>query len=148
MPNEARVVADEIEGLTLEIIAEASRHLNVKENRSAHWLEQVRDILYDRFAENLSLEAIAQLIGVHPVHLASSFRRRYGCTIGDYRRRLRVEFACREFSKPNSSLAEVALAAGFSNQPHFSRIFKRFRGVTHRSIEPVSKDTNLKQITF
>ena len=42
-----------IEGLTLEIIAEASRQLYAKENRGAHWLEQVRDILHDRFAENL-----------------------------------------------------------------------------------------------
>lgn len=119
-----------IEGLTLEIIAEASRRLDAGQNCGAPWLEQVRDILHDRFAENLGLESIAQLIGVHPVHLASSFRRHYGCTVGDYRRRLRVEFACRELSKPNSSLAEIAMAAGFSNQPHFSRIFKRHRGVT------------------
>lgn len=119
-----------IEGLTLEIIAEASRKLTAPESRGAHWLEEARDILHDRFAENMSLEAIAQLVDVHPVHLASSFRGRYYCTIGDYRRRLRVEFACRELSRSSLPLAEIALAAGFSNQSHFSRIFKRLMGVT------------------
>jgi AraC family transcriptional regulator len=119
-----------IEGLTLEIIAEASRKFAASPSRPLRWLEQVRDILHDRLAENLSLSGIAKLVGVHPVHLASAFRKQYHCTIGDYRRRLRVEFACREICKPDASLAHVALAAGFSNQAHFCRVFKRLTGMT------------------
>jgi AraC family transcriptional regulator len=119
-----------IEGLTLEIIAEASRKFTASRNRSTRWLERARDILHEQFADNLTLAGIAKLVDVHPVHLASSFRKTYQCTIGEYRRRLRIEFACRELAKPHSSLAEIALAAGFANQAHFSATFKRHTGTT------------------
>jgi AraC family transcriptional regulator len=119
-----------IEGLTLEIIGEAARNLRTKSSHSSRWLEQARDILHEQFADNLTIAGIAKLVGVHPVYLASSFRKAYQCTIGDYRRRLRIEFTCRELAKSNSSLAEIALAGGFANQAHFSRSFKRLTGTT------------------
>ena len=118
-----------IEGLTLEIIAEASRKSSASRNRTSRWLELARDILHEKFADNTTLECIAKTVGVHPVYLASSFRKEYHCTIGDYRRRLRIEFACREILKSDSSLVEIALAAGFANQAHFSRTFKRLTGM-------------------
>ena len=119
-----------IEGLTLEIIAEASRQFAAPGNRTARWLEQAKDILHGHFAETMTLACIAKKVGVHPVYLASSFRKKYHCTIGDYRQRLRIEFACSELYKSHSSLAQIALAAGFANQAHFSKTFKRFTGTT------------------
>ena len=80
-----------IEGLTLEIIAEAARDISIAGNRSTPWLEQARDILHERFADSMTLQRIAKLVGVHPVYLASSFRKKYHSTIGDYRQRLRIE---------------------------------------------------------
>jgi AraC family transcriptional regulator len=119
-----------IEGLTLEIIAEASRRSAAQGNHSSRWLDQARDILHDQFAANLTLAGIAKLVGVHPVYLATSFRKKYHCTMGEYRQRLRIEFACRELAKPQYSLAQIALAAGFANQAHFSKTFKRLTGMT------------------
>jgi AraC family transcriptional regulator len=86
--------------------------------------------LHEQFAENVTLAELAKMVGVHPVYLASSFRKQYGCTVGEYRQRLRIEFACRELAKDHSSLAQIALAAGFANQAHFSRTFKRVTGTT------------------
>lgn len=119
-----------IEGLTLEIIAAASRQFATPDNLTARWLEQARDILHAQFADRLTLACIAKTVGVHPVYLASAFRKKYHCTVGDYRERLRIEFACSELSSSHSSLAEIALAAGFANQAHFSRTFKRHTGTT------------------
>lgn len=119
-----------IEGLTLEIVAEASRQFSCAQNLTCRWLERARDILHEQFADNITLARLADLVGVHPVYLASSFRKQYQCTVGEYRQRLRVEFACRELSRAHSSLAEIALAAGFANQAHFSRTFKRLTGTT------------------
>lgn len=119
-----------IEGLTLEIIAEASRQITKPEQAASRWLERVREILHDQFADNLTLASIAKTVGVHPVYLASSFRKKYQCTVGDYRQQLRVEFACRELTESHSSLAQIALASGFANQAHFSRTFKRLTGTT------------------
>jgi AraC family transcriptional regulator len=120
-----------IEGLILEIIAETDRHLmRLSENRKPKWLGEVNDLLHSDFLEDLSLSVIAQTINIHPVHLARTFRKHYRSTIGEYLRNLRLEYACREISRSEDSLGDIALRAGFTDQSHFSRIFKRRMGVT------------------
>lgn len=120
-----------IEGLMLEFIAEASRRSSKGTGPAApRWLEEARELIRERFSENLSVARIADSVGVHPVYLASVFRKHHDCTIGDYTRRLRVEFACREMSRSETPLVEIALAAGFAHQSHFSRIFKSLTGMT------------------
>jgi AraC family transcriptional regulator len=66
---------------------------------------------------------------VHAAHLARVFRKFKGCTIGDYVRGLRVQHACRRISGSDDSLADIALAAGFSDQSHLSRTFKQHTGM-------------------
>jgi AraC family transcriptional regulator len=62
--------------------------------------------------------------------LSREFRRYYSCTVGEYVRHLRIEYACRLLSASNASLAEIALAAGFFDQSHFARNFKWQTGMT------------------
>ncbi len=119
-----------IEGVLLEMIAEASRRQAGCERKSPLWLEQTREILHSRFSESLTIAALASTVGVHPVYLASVFRLNYRCTIGEYLRRLRVEYACREIAASARPLVEIALAAGFSHQSHFTRTFKQQTGLT------------------
>ena len=120
-----------MEGLALELMAEASREANgAPETTAPRWLLQVREQLHAQFAESLSLEEIARPAGVHPMHLIRTFRRHYGCTIGEYLRQLRVDFAARRLTASETPLAEIALEAGFSDQSQFTRTFKQITGLT------------------
>ncbi|HKC63075.1 MAG TPA: AraC family transcriptional regulator [Pyrinomonadaceae bacterium] len=120
-----------IEGLVLEILAEASRNLeSASERKSPRWIERAREFLHDNFSEPLVLEDIAKSAGVHTVHLARVFRREFGCTIGEYVRRLRVEYACQKISSTELSLSEIALMAGFADQSHLTKTFRNFFGLT------------------
>jgi AraC family transcriptional regulator len=120
-----------IEGLTLEILAEGwRRSIPVSGQSPPLWLARVREILDDGFAEPLTLGKLATQAGVHPVHMAAAFRRHYGCTMGQYLRRRRIEFACRQLTTSTTTLDEIALTAGFADQSHFSRTFKRLTGLT------------------
>ena len=120
-----------IEGLGLELLAEASRHPNSKLDHSAPvWLNQAREMLHAHFSESLTHTQIANSVGVHPVHLAREFRRHFRCTIGGYVRRLKVEHACLQLSASTASLHQIALEAGFFDQSHFARTFKQIMGVT------------------
>ncbi len=98
--------------------------------RFPQWLERVRNILEQRFAEPYKLSEIAAEAGVHPVHLAREFRKHYGTSVGEYLRRVRIEYACRELMDSNVAVTNIALAAGFADQSHFSRTFKRLCGTT------------------
>ena len=129
-----------IEGLIFETLAEAVRSkVSTAEKKSPRWLGQVRDFLHANFSESIVLEDVARIADVHPVHLARVFRRQSGGTIGEYVRRLRVEFACRRISASTDSLTEIALAAGFTDQSHFARTFKNHFGVTPGEYRKISR---------
>jgi len=119
-----------IEGLLFEVVAETSR-LEAKRKPDQHpqWLARARELIHAHFADSLTITAIAQTVGIHPVHLARVFRIHHHCTIGDYIRRLRIDFVCRELTT-SASLAEIANKAGFYDQGHLSRVFKRRTGMT------------------
>ncbi len=118
-----------IEGLVLEMLAAVSRTQSAaSESAPPRWLHQAKEMLHEHFLDNLSLSDISQTVGVHPVHLSREFRRYYRSTVGEYIRQLRIEYACREMLNPDASLAEIASAAGFADQSHFARTFKRLLG--------------------
>lgn len=117
------------EGLTLEMLGHAVRSGHVPEKRPPRWLSAIVDRLNDEFLENISTCELAGEAGVHPVHLASVFRRFYGQTIGEYVRQLRVAHAS-QLLVAQRPLAEIAYECGFADQSHFNRLFKRHTGMT------------------
>ena len=131
-----------IEGLALEIMAAVSRQPVKGSGRAApRWLLQTRELLHARFSENLTLNDLAQPVGVHPVHLATVFRHHYRRTVGEYVRHLRIEFACQRIIKTDVTLVEVALAAGFADQSHFSKTFKQVTGMSPASFRARFRQT-------
>ncbi len=119
-----------IEGLLLELLAGVTRQTFHSENGNAKWLSRARDFVHDRFQESISLAEVAEFAGVHPVSLARAFRRMHHCTVGEYVRKLRIEFACQKLTASDESLVEIAFSAGFSEQSHLCRTFKRLTGLT------------------
>ena len=108
------------ERLVYEIMAEVSRNkVAASQGRSPRWLDKATDFLNDNFFEPFTIDYIAGIAGVHPV----MFRRYHHCTIGEYVRKLRIEFACREISTTDCQLALIASLTGFYDQSHFSRTF-------------------------
>jgi AraC family transcriptional regulator len=130
-----------IEGLLLELVASASRiqEQNGTSGR-ARWLEDTRDRIHVELAARPTLTGLAESAGVHPVTLARAFRRAFGCTVGEYVRRLRIERAARRLADTDLSLAEIALTEGFSDQSHFSNLFRRHTGLSplqfRRAVRP------------
>ena len=84
----------------------------------------------------LPLADVARRVGVHPVHLARTFRRVHQITFAGYVRHVRIEFARRELAASDAPLGDIAVAAGFCDQSHFSRLFKRYTGLTPGRIPP------------
>ena len=141
----ARRVADEVrepddvtpfavEGLILELLALMARLRNAPEARAGRqpprWLAEARDLLHDRYAERLLVTDVADAVGVHPVHLARVFRLHYGTPVGAYLRGLRLTWAAGMLTDSSDGIAQIALQAGFFDQSHFTRVFKRQFGLT------------------
>ena len=124
-----------LEGLALELVAHALRLAPVERaaGGAPPWLARVRDRLMDhRLDVPPPLAAIATEAGRHPVYLARAFRRHYGCSVGAYVRRARLDWAAERLAGTAEALSEIALRAGFSDQSHFSRLFRAHTGHTPR----------------
>src|SRR4051812_15606562 len=120
-----------IEGLAMELLGELLRRQNDGlVVPMSDWLEVVRDIIHERYREPLSLRELGQAAGVHPVHLARAFRKRYGCCIGDYLRQMRVAGACRDLANSDIEMAEIAGRNGFADQSHLCRVVKQYTGAS------------------
>lgn len=120
-----------LEGLALELLAEVSRPAGASTSeQSPCCLRQARAFLDAHFADQVSLAEAAAAAGVHPSHLARVFRRQMGCSVGEYIRVLRVDFACRELVRGRLPLSQIAMAAGFTDQSHLTRCVRQRTGMT------------------
>jgi AraC family transcriptional regulator len=120
-----------IEGLTLELFGLSVRAAEGAPAGSAPpWLERVRELLNQSGRAPPGLARLAAEAGVHPGYLTAAFRRHFGCSVGDYTRRRRVLLACRQLTETARPLAVIACEAGFADQSHFTRTFRRIVGVT------------------
>lgn len=119
-----------IESLLMELLALAVRNFSGGQNAASPGLRDARDFIHSQFTCNISLSEIASAARMHPSHLAKMFRRYYHSTVGEYVRRLRLDYASEELSRSNKALSEIALAAGFYDQSHFTHAFKLHFGLT------------------
>lgn len=121
-----------MEGLLLELLATLARRQGPVERRKPLWLRRVETRLRDEFTGKVAMSDLAAEAGVHPVHLATIFRRFHQTTVNEFVQKLRVEAACERLLQPAASLSEIALELGFADQSHFSRIFRRQIGMSPR----------------
>jgi AraC family transcriptional regulator len=117
-----------IEGLLLQVLVTASRA--TLESGRPLWLHRVTDFLHARFRDRITLAEIAAEVGVPAPRLSAVFRAVHRRSLAEEQRRLRIEFACDRLAHADVSLADVALEAGFADQPHFTRTFKTVVGMT------------------
>jgi AraC family transcriptional regulator len=116
-----------IEGLLLEMFGAIARS-SAEEHAAPAWLAEAEAIVRQRFTEKIGLSDVAAAVGVHPVHLARSYRRRFGTSVGERVRALRLELA-REQLVSGAAVAVAAEGAGFADQSHFTKAFRRAHGV-------------------
>ncbi len=119
-----------IESLLYELCGWAAEEGVRADVAAPAWLTTVEAAVENAPAERFDLRALAAAAGVHPTHLARTFRRLHGRSLGDYVTGLRVQRACRALSTGDDALAAIATDTGFADQSHFTRIFRDAVGTT------------------
>jgi AraC family transcriptional regulator, melibiose operon regulatory protein len=95
-------------------------------------VEQMIAIINARFAEDLSITAIARELGVHQTTATAAFRRVLGISMNEYIVRFRLSQALRLLADTDRSILDVAYDCGFGSASRFYDIFKQRTGVTPR----------------
>lgn len=93
------------------------------------WVSKVKEILYDRSAEKISLKCLADELKIHSVHLSRDFSKHFRCTIGQYMRKIKIEKSLSLLQNKKHSLTDISTMCGFADQSHYLRCFKEFNGL-------------------
>ncbi|HZV79612.1 MAG TPA: helix-turn-helix transcriptional regulator [Candidatus Binatus sp.] len=119
-----------IAGILVQMLSELARTADGARERRPRWLEGLRMHLEQDFRSPVRLQELARGANVHPAHLSKAFLRAFGCTVGEFIREQRVEYARRQLETTALTLSEIAVAAGFADQSHFAKTFKRLIGLS------------------
>jgi two-component system response regulator YesN len=89
-------------------------------------------VTYIRFNidQPLSLNCIADTLGVHPSHLSRTFKKELGVTLTEYINKLRIEEAKYLLDHGDTSVLETALNVGYSDPNYFTKVFHKLEHVT------------------
>lgn len=93
-------------------------------------LRRIRDFVEANLAEDIKLQALADLCGIGTAHFTRLFKASVGVSPHQYVLGLRIGRAKALLCDADCSLSEVAQACGFAHQQHFTRTFRRMTGVT------------------
>lgn len=92
------------------------------------------DYIRHHFTEKLSLDDIADYVGVSKCHFAREFKKLMGITPIGYINMLRCETAAKMLSGGKYTVGEIQLSCGFENASYFTKVFKEYMGETPVSV--------------
>lgn len=93
-------------------------------------VDKVHKFIKENMNSNLSLQAIAADIGLHPAYLSRVYRAETGNNLSDYILRYRMELASYLLRSSNKKIYEIAEMIGYQAVPHFIKLFKSFTNMT------------------
>jgi transcriptional regulator GlxA family with amidase domain len=93
-------------------------------------LRLVMEAIHKNIGEPISVSMLCSAAGLSRSHFSRAFRTSVGQSPHAYIVRLRLERAMSLMRDTETPLSEIALVAGFSDQPHFSNAFRRAVGTT------------------
>jgi AraC-like DNA-binding protein len=112
------------------------------------WAKELKEIIQDQIDTNLSLSLkdVSKDLDINPSYLSREFSKYFdNLSYGEYIRKTRIEKAIELLASSTYSLTEIAYLTGFSDQSHFTRIFKQQTGQTpsdyKKNLQKGKKDT-------
>lgn len=97
--------------------------------RESRKMAQVRDYVAANFERDISIDQLAELVGLSRYHLIRAFCKAFGLPPHAYATQMRL-LAARRMLAAGHNAATAAAAVGFYDQSHLNRLFKRAYGVT------------------
>jgi two-component system, response regulator YesN len=110
-------------------LLESSAEQATRSDRSAA-VSRMKRFIRDHLSQDISLQAIADHMYMHPVHVSRLFKMETGSNVSDYVLRLKMEQAAELLADHSLKNFEVALKLGYHNPNYFIRVFKKYYSVT------------------
>lgn len=100
------------------------------QNKQVSLLKEARGFISDNYDKNITVEDVADSVCLSSSYLSHLFREKLNCTVNNYITRVRIEKSIELMSMRELSIQEISEKVGFNSQSYFTKIFKRYIGVT------------------
>jgi AraC-like DNA-binding protein len=120
-----------IEHLLIEVFEKYLRERKQKSSgkKIPGWAKELKEIIQDQIDTSVTLKQLSKNLDINPAYLSREFSKYFDdLSFGDYIRKLRIEKAIEYLKASHYSLTKIAYLTGFSDQSHFTRIFKKHTG--------------------
>lgn len=91
-------------------------------------VEEAKQYMETHLAEEVSLEEVADYIGLNPSYFSQLFKQSTGETFVQYRTRRRMEKAKKLLEQPQWRITDISGEVGYADHPHFTKTFKKYEG--------------------
>jgi YSIRK-targeted surface antigen transcriptional regulator len=113
----------------------------VKKAKAGHSpaVVKCKNYIYEHLFDKISLSDLSEATGMNSSYISHLFKKEVGLTVSDYIQKERIEEAKKIMLSSDKSLAEIYAPLGFIDQSHFTKVFKKFVGVTPKDFRITKK---------
>lgn len=122
--------ANELESLLLGILGNIEHEATHARKNMNHIIKRTLQYIDRHLSEDISLEAISEVVNTNPSYLSRVFKKECGETLTEYTSRRRIEKAKELLLQPDQLVYQVSKLVGFNDPAYFSTIFKKYTGVS------------------
>ena len=108
------------------------RHLR-KNIASSKQVAQAIDYIYVHIMDRITVNELAESIGISPTHLSRIFKQETGISVSEYIRQRKIDMAKNLLRFSNYDLVEIAVMLSYSSQSHFIQHFRSQTGMTPKA---------------
>ncbi|MFV0363643.1 MAG: PocR ligand-binding domain-containing protein [Suipraeoptans sp.] len=93
-------------------------------------VKKAMNYIASKFNESITLDDVAGHVSMHPSYFSTRFKQVTGSTFKEYLNIVRIEESKRLLSNTEFAIIDIAIAVGFEDQSYFSKVFKKYTGMT------------------
>lgn len=95
-------------------------------------IQEIQHFICCHYAENISLNSLAEQFYLHPNYLSRLFKEKTGHNFVEYLTEIRMEKVKELLRSSNKKIIEICDMTGYDNPRYFSKVFKQYTGMTPR----------------
>lgn len=127
---------DDIEALLGEYIDHVfSCQDMLSQLNGAEIVKQAQNYIRSNFSENITLESLSEIYHIHPNYLSRAFKKYTNNNFNEYLTMIRMEQAINLLRQPEARIQEVSQMLGYADSKYFSKVFKKFYGITPTQLD-------------
>lgn len=106
-------------------------------------INECHQYIYQHIYENISLATVAEHVSLKPKYLSNLFKKEAGISMTEYIQRTKIDEAIKLMEFSDYSLAEINSLLNFTDQSYFTKIFKKYTGITPKQYQCQSHQSEL-----